>query len=503
MTPNHYHIDIRNNKKFLDFLNGKEPYFEISSDYIFNIGFDCIPLEGFEKPKDYPKCCRFHEKTLQNLNNWYRSFPLCCKQHQELTTKSWWKDGIYDHIPNRIITHELYCEHAISKFINNETWYEEITEYFDYAIHSFGTPSIGLDQFLNTLRFYILNATPDWQFSKEKRGLLVGYIDAWLNPSSNKFDLNACHEKIQKWAKLLPDITPFKNIKKKLSEGLQMNLMVQGPIVHNKYLNIGKVQTKSKKELVESLISLTKALLLHIQDQIKKGNLRAHNDYKIEVINAEHEIKQNLLLIDFSKGERKYINIIKSWLKNEKEHLNDLLALIEPNQISADYFISQIKTFGINLENQERLYNNFGEDEFRDQFISHLNSLSEEANVTSETFNKIGKVDILVRNNLGHNLLVCECKLWKGKQKFLEAIDQLILRYISWSNDNGAIIIFNTEHKTFSNLINDTKEFVTEHSSYIRTIEANDRFFKCSFKHPEDDNKTLDLDFILFNYLKK
>jgi hypothetical protein len=43
---------------------------------------------------------------------------------------------------------------------------------------------------------------------------------------------------------------------------------------------------------------------------------------------------------------------------------------------------------------------------------------------TGETFNSKGKSDILIRNG-NANLFIAECKVWNGKNKFVESIDQL------------------------------------------------------------------------------
>ena len=506
MRRSHYHIEITDIKNLKKFLSGKIPFFQVSGENIFEIGFDCEPLEEFEKPDDHPSCCSFHSSVTKTMFEWYQSFPKNCSDYLTLTSKSWWKNDLYDHVPGKIIQNQLFCEHAIRKFIFSDTWYEDITEYFDYVIHSFGTPAIGLNQFFNCLKFYILNVSPkDWDFDRNKRDSLIVYLDRWIEGPSNNFDLQIYNQHIQKWLSILPEISSLNGIKHKLSTGGQISLMLKGKVHHNRYLNQSSIQTKSKGELISHLVELTYILLTQIESDLRNQNNIAENK-RLELMHAQHLAEQRSLLTKFTKKEKKYVKVIKKWLLNEKKYFCEASELIEKISFKDSphlFFLDQIKKFGKNFENQERLYSQFGEDSFRDYFISHLNSLREDFTVTGETFNKQGKTDILIKNEIGENILIGECKLWKGKKLFLDAIDQLLDRYMSWSTQNGVIIIFNTEHKTFSSIILNSKKYIEEHKKFKQIEKSDSQFFSAIFDHPEETDRKLNVEFIFFNYLKK
>jgi hypothetical protein len=50
----------------------------------------------------------------------------------------------------------------------------------------------------------------------------------------------------------------------------------------------------------------------------------------------------------------------------------------------------------------------------------------DEGKAIGETFNFQGKTDILIRDG-DKNVVVSQCKCWKGEKQFIETIDQLLL----------------------------------------------------------------------------
>lgn len=76
----------------------------------------------------------------------------------------------------------------------------------------------------------------------------------------------------------------------------------------------------------------------------------------------------------------------------------------------------------------------------RDHFLLQLNG-HYEGGATGETFNASGKTDILIRAE-NRNVFIAECKFWRGKKAFDEAIDQL-LGYLTWRDSKCALIVFN------------------------------------------------------------
>ncbi len=103
--------------------------------------------------------------------------------------------------------------------------------------------------------------------------------------------------------------------------------------------------------------------------------------------------------------------------------------------------------------------------------MPHLNSISKSYTATSETFNKIGKADILIQDNEGINIFIAECKIWHGGQELLNAINQLLERYVTWRDEKTALIIFNKDNKDFSKLLMTAKKTIKKHPNFDSVIQ--------------------------------
>lgn len=178
----------------------------------------------------------------------------------------------------------------------------------------------------------------------------------------------------------------------------------------------------------------------------------------------------------------------------EKEKLSKI------SERAYEQIISEINIFGQNLEKYKSLYSKFDEEGFRDFFLPHLNSISKNHIATGETFNKIGKTDILIQDTSGKNVFIAECKIWHGEQEFLKAIDQLLARYVTWRDEKVAIIIFNKENLNFSQLLNTAKNAIQKHSCFLDLVKENSNTsISYIFKNFEDPDKKINLELIIFN----
>lgn len=163
--------------------------------------------------------------------------------------------------------------------------------------------------------------------------------------------------------------------------------------------------------------------------------------------------------------------------------------------------LDYILRLGMNLEKYKDLTRNFDEERCRDYFLPFLNSISRGHSATGETFNKIGCTDILVQDREGFNIFIAECKIWRGSAQLREAIDQLLERYVNWRDEKVTLIIFNKDVQNFSQVVQRATEEVENHPNCIKLLEKRcDTSFSFSFRHPDDDAKTIKFELILFNF---
>src|SRR5262249_32136379 len=81
------------------------------------------------------------------------------------------------------------------------------------------------------------------------------------------------------------------------------------------------------------------------------------------------------------------------------------------------------------MEGSPQVFEKAEEEDIRVHYLVQLNGQYQGA-ATGETFNNVGKTDILIRHE-NKNIFVAECKFWGGYKELVEAINQL-LSYTTW-----------------------------------------------------------------------
>lgn len=99
------------------------------------------------------------------------------------------------------------------------------------------------------------------------------------------------------------------------------------------------------------------------------------------------------------------------------------------NMENYNQILSTLQNMSLVIERSPDAFMNSNEESIRTLFLVNLNAQFK-GQATGETFNSIGKTDILIRVN-DKNIFIGECKFWKGEKKYSETIDQ-ILGYTSW-----------------------------------------------------------------------
>lgn len=162
--------------------------------------------------------------------------------------------------------------------------------------------------------------------------------------------------------------------------------------------------------------------------------------------------------------------------------------------------IEMIYLYGKNLEKYTALKSKFDEEGYREFFLPHLNSMSRSRSATGETFNKIGKTDILIQNQKGENEFIAECKVWTGESAIHAALDQLFGRYVAWRDEKVALIIFNKTVQGFSSIIDKAVNSLKKHPLFKKfNGMTKDSCASFTFVHPDDPKKEVMLELMLFD----
>jgi hypothetical protein len=85
-----------------------------------------------------------------------------------------------------------------------------------------------------------------------------------------------------------------------------------------------------------------------------------------------------------------------------------------------DAILECLSKMSLVMEQTPSVFVNISEENLRSFFLVQLNSVFE-VDAGGETFNMVGKTDILLRSN-GHNIFIAELKFWDGAKMLNEAI---------------------------------------------------------------------------------
>lgn len=171
----------------------------------------------------------------------------------------------------------------------------------------------------------------------------------------------------------------------------------------------------------------------------------------------------------------------------------------EPALENKEYeqILSIMQNMVLVMEKSPQAFEGMDEESLRTHFLVQLNG-QYEGQATGETFNYQGKTDILISYE-GKNVFIAECKFWGGERLFLETIDQLIDRYVSWRDTKTAILIFN-RNQNFTDVLSTIENAMPKHRYFKKTLgKSNETTFKYLFHQSEDTNREIQLTVMVFN----
>jgi hypothetical protein len=115
------------------------------------------------------------------------------------------------------------------------------------------------------------------------------------------------------------------------------------------------------------------------------------------------------------------------------------------------------------MERAPATYRDHSEEDVRDWLMLSLN-MQYEGKAQGEAFNRSGKTDILMRHE-DRNVFIAECKWWRGRQSFADALDQL-LGYATWRDAKLALVIF-VRAKGIIAVVDKANEALAKHQQFV------------------------------------
>lgn len=334
----------------------KKPFVEINSDKFILNPFNTKPIAGYEIPinkdtlEEFPNCCAFHKKVYSNAVEWFEEFPFCCKFHKNMISEWWFDKKRFIGVENKITKQVSYTEYHLEQKIQSEDWYEDICNYIEYNVFSFGQPAIGLHVYLHSIRYVIDNLLFKFGIKENQRIKLNEYLDTFYFDSkeskekSEESNLNILHGQYQQWLKIFPfELSFFKSIKSHFQNQLPIG---NGKPTFNKYTGMSSVKLHTQTTLFEYLLKVTDLLLTQVNTCIlyDNGKLKEPEKIKIELLLNERKLKLKKGYVSkASNQDTRFRKILKDWFKDEKKFLKEITPLLKD--------LPPIKTKDVNLSN--------------------------------------------------------------------------------------------------------------------------------------------------------
>lgn len=285
--------------------------------------FSIVPIEGFENRNPSKETSERHKALRKQTRNWFANFPNCCTKHRKISKRKGFSRWKYATIPGEVIDKLAMTEYHIETRASADNWFEDISDYIEYACFSFGLPdAIGIDKYLEGLENY-LSISP---IPEEKRLKLVKYFEIRKNSevdtNKSRMDMQRVNRVYKKWLSALPDISLLKEHKQKLMQGYPQDVFIEIER-YNPYLDMSIAKVRSKKSMLKDLLKLTQWFLGQLKSHIyfKDFKLDEALKHRKESKYENHRIKQERLLNTLEKGEIKYKKVIEKWLKNEQKFI--------------------------------------------------------------------------------------------------------------------------------------------------------------------------------------
>lgn len=220
-----------------------------------------------------------------------------------------------------------YFIHCLKTNLTTESWFDIITEYYDYLEFNLGNPGVGLHIFEECVKQAIKHTKfDDVEFSDEQRQLLLSHIQ----PSSETVEqrqksngqLDELYPAFQNWLEVLPDIGGIKDLKRRLTGKFPMSLFLCD-IKYNRYSGIATSSVKTLPKLIQELEHFTKTILESVQKEIKEGD-----DDSSALALVEEKLRINHLNIFNSTNITNGISeLVIRWLSAWIEYFKEIRSL--------------------------------------------------------------------------------------------------------------------------------------------------------------------------------
>lgn len=335
----------------------------------FSVKNSCIhpyktfPSEAENQLTDYDE---FYKETLQKLKAEFEKFPNCCEGHRKLSLEKGFDRENFKEVFRLATDKVVYSYNHILYFIKEENWEEEIKDYLDYTIESFGHFPSGLGgpllltPYFNYMEHLFMLMEKEEEYCFPARIMIIRkYLQQKITPAkveeASGSDLNLLLKTYNKWYEIFPfELSYLQPLKEKFSQSLPIFKSFHT----NKYSGRTALIPLTRTDLITYLLKTTNQILTEINTlYLYRNNLITnYSQLKLELFIKEREFQLQKGYIPKPEDEsEEYYQIVTQWLKDEVNFITNLTSLFtEEVQNKAQYhsFDQEVKE----LNKQENLF---------------------------------------------------------------------------------------------------------------------------------------------------
>lgn len=340
ITERSRHMHITNPAKFISEMHkmrcGEAHVAQLTRDDFEIRPYPTHPTEGYAARDNFPNCCNYHTSIYEGAKSAFERFPNCCEGHRNLLKEPWFDKRNYAGMPERLLNALSYSEYHFANKIDAEDWYEDITDYFDYTLSSFGQfPTghggpLGIGMYSDNLAGYIEQQE---QVPEEKRKRLIAFLKDYGKPGPEVHtDLNLLISTYKKWMSIFPFQLPhLSHLKNHFEKTLP--LLSSKPIL-NRYTGLSASKILTPEQLFEWLLKVTTTILteLNAMKLYEQGKITEVKKTRLEYLNAERRLELDELSVVRLADRPQYIKVLKRWIAGEKKYLRELTDILEKDE---------------------------------------------------------------------------------------------------------------------------------------------------------------------------
>jgi len=316
---------------------------------VFTIPFSILPTKGKHDYETCDKCQASYTEIFQRTSKLIESFPDCCDGHRNLAKRKDFTKIQFESVPKWAAEKSIFTNSHITNHIGNSNWFNEITEYIDYAIESFGSmpkdcgEPLYLNNYLLDVQQHIKTIT---KTDTQKSSQLLDYINQKINPqASNIIDLQIILNIYEKWLNFFPfELNDYFG---QLKSTYQQQIpLLSNQHKFNKYSKRQQIKIHDQISFSQLLIYMTDDLLINNNGATlyKKNIISDAKKAQVDLLNAEFLMKSKSgYKSDSLFDHDKYSGMIKQWLDEQSEYWERLQRIIKPSVNSSNQ--KEVKSF--------------------------------------------------------------------------------------------------------------------------------------------------------------